>query len=271
MKLGLISDIHYDTYENLTKEDFFENIKQLVTENSLDTLVIGGDISNSHKTTFPFVEELQAQLNIPVYFVPGNHDYWEKNLVHKDSMKVYQNYVDHPQSLLESPVILSDKYALVGHSAWYNHAIHGQQFTEEELDKGIYGERTWQDKLNARWGMTDRELSKHFADLVKKDLEKVGDRDVVLVTHMVTIPDFTVPMPHEPFDFFNAFIATDDFDDIHRDYPIKYSSMGHVHYRGTVERDGITYICNCLGYQREWRSDDFQKELQASLFVLELE
>ncbi|UUX33011.1 metallophosphoesterase [Fundicoccus culcitae] len=270
MNLGLISDLHYDTYETITKADFYENIHQLVTELALDYLVIGGDISNNYATTITFVEDLQTIINIPVYFIPGNHDYWEKDIAVKDTQAIYQQFVKHPQCLMESPILLNDHYALVGHTAWYNYSVHADRFTEAELEKGVYGERTWQDKRNTDWGVSDKNLSRQFADLVETDLNRVGDREVVLVTHMVTVPEFTVPMPHESFDYFNAFIATDDFDTIYQQYPIKYSSMGHIHYRGSFTREGITYICNCLGYEKEWRSPNFKEELRNSLYVIDL-
>lgn len=270
MRIGVISDLHYDLNENYGETDFYYTLHEIVTEQQIDLLVIGGDISNSYETSTRFVEILQTVIDRPVKFIPGNHDYWEKDSDVKDSTAVYRRYTNHPQCLMERPLILNDHYALVGHSAWYNHSVHDPRFSEEELELGVYGERTWQDKLNTNWGMTDRELSRKFAEIVRKDLEAVGEREVILVTHMVTVPEFTVKMPHPQFDYFNAFIATDDFDSLHQEFPIKHSCMGHVHYRHSFERDDISYSCNCLGYEREWRSEDFKKELEASLYTVDI-
>ncbi len=41
-----------------------------------------------------------------------------------------------------------------------------------------------------------KNLSKIVVEQVKKDILEVGNRRVILVTHVVTHPDFIVPMPH---------------------------------------------------------------------------
>ena len=32
--------------------------------------------------------------------------------------------------------------------------------------------------------------------------------------------------------------------------------MGHVHFRKNLIENNIHYICPCLGYPRQWRTDD---------------
>ena len=68
-------------------------------------------------------------------------------------------------------------------------------------------------------------MSKLAADSVRRDLEKVKDKNIILMTHIVTHKQFAVPMPHRIFDYFNAFIGTSDFDLFYEKYPIKYSIM----------------------------------------------
>ena len=75
-------------------------------------------------------------------------------------------------------------------------------------------------------------------------------------------------MPHSIFDYFNAFIGTSDFDEVYQRYDIRYSIMGHVHFRKAFEEQGITYICSCLGYQREWRSDNIEQEINHALYTI---
>src|SRR5699024_4087040 len=77
MRMGFISDLHVDnfTYE---VQDYIEVLSEIISKNELEMLVIGGDITNSYKTTSDFVEELQDQTKIQVYFIPGNHDLWDR-------------------------------------------------------------------------------------------------------------------------------------------------------------------------------------------------
>ena len=77
-------------------------------------------------------------------------------------------------------------------------------------------------------------------------------------------------MPNKIFDFFNAYIATNDFDDIYREFDVDYSVMGHVHYRGKIQRDGTDFISNSLGYQKQWWTKELYRELTDSLWVFKL-
>lgn len=271
MKIGFISDLHVDRNVEKSSQDYLNMLKRIILENKLEMLVIGGDISNYYSTTIKFVEDLQNQAEIPVYFIPGNHDFWEEKDATKDTRGIYEIYKEHPQSLIESPLQLNEKYTLVGHPGWYNHAVYNkEQFSPEEVEKGKFRWAYWQDKLRLDWKMTDQEVSRYFSNVIKKDLEQVTTENIILQTHVVTIPEFTMPMPHRTFDFFNAFIATDDLKNVHNEYPISHQIMGHVHFREKVKRENTEFISNSLGYRREWWSKDFYREMGKSLYILDL-
>ena len=53
-------------------------------------------------------------------------------------------------------------------------------------------------------------------------------------------------------------------------YDIRYSIMGHVHFRNVFEENNVTYICPCLGYQREWRTPDIEQEINHALHKIEI-
>lgn len=271
MKIGFISDLHIDRNPDRTITEYLTQLRAIIKLKQLDGLVIGGDISNHYTSTLMFVEQLQNQAEIPVHFIPGNHDFWEEADATKDTKGIYHLYKEHPQSLIESPVQLTDKHTLVGHPGWYNHAVYNKdKFTPEDVEKGKFRWAYWQDKLRLDWEMTDQEVSTHFTNLITKDLEKVTTEHIILQTHVVTVPEFTMPMPHRTFDFFNAFIATDDLKNVHKDYPISHQLMGHIHFRAAIQKDETQFISNSLGYRREWRSKDITREILNSLYVLDL-
>lgn len=272
MRVGFISDLHVDRNFEVSIQQYLNILVQTMIEQKLEMLVIGGDISNHYSTTIGFVEELQKQAEIPVYFIPGNHDFWEEQDATKDTRGIYQLYKEHPQSLIEHPLQLNEKYTLVGHPGWYNHAVYDQkQFTPAEIERGKFRWTYWQDKLRLDWEMSDQEVSRHFSNIIEKDLEKVTTNHIILQTHVVTIPEYTMPMPHRVFDFFNAYIATNDLKNIHKKYPITHQFMGHVHFREKIIKDETNFITNSLGYRREWWSKDLYKEIQRSLVILDLE
>src|SRR5699024_7884786 len=270
--IGFISDLHVDRNFEAPTIEYLKALLQIINNQKLEMLVIGGDISNHYSMTIWFVEELQKQAEIPVYFIPGNHDFWEEQEATKDTPGIYQLYKDHPQSLIENPLKINENYTLIGHPGWYNHEIYDQEkFTPDEIERGKFRWTYWQDKLRLDWGMEDQEVSQNFSEIIKQDLEKVTTENIILQTHIVTIPEYTMPMPHRVFDFFNAYIATDDLKNIYKEYPITHQIMGHVHFREKISKEQTQFITNSLGYRREWRGENLYKELQKSLFILDLE
>lgn len=266
-QIGFISDLHIDSSPKYQPEDFLSTLAHLLHDRHIDTLIIGGDISNHHSSTTHFVEKLQHISGIPIYFIPGNHDYWEMDEKIKQTEHIHEIFQSHPQSLMNQPLVLNEQYGIVGNPGWYNHTYHDPKFTNEELEIGKYRMATWQDKVHSKWPVTDFELSKIFSQAAKEDIIKLDRPKIILVTHVITIPEFTIPMPHKIFDFFNAYIATNDFDQIYQDYNIEYSVMGHVHFRGKVQRDGTEFITNSLSYQKQWRTKELYRELTDSLWV----
>ena len=77
MKLGFISDIHIDRGKSQQETDFLHTLSAYINDQALDEVFIGGDISNHYDKTIAFVEKLQAHSGAKIYFIPGNHDYWE--------------------------------------------------------------------------------------------------------------------------------------------------------------------------------------------------
>lgn len=270
MRVGFIADLHVDLNIQAPISQYRYELSKLLESEAVELLVIGGDLTNHYTRTLKFVEDLQKEAGIPIYFIPGNHDFWEKKGP-KNTRKIYELYKQHPQSLVETPLILSEEYTLVGHPAWYNHAVYDRAtFQPEKIEIGKYRGGFWQDKLKMDWEATDQEVSKEFAEIIRADLAAVTTDKIILQTHMVTTPEFTMPMPHRIFDFFNAYIATDDLKNIHKDYPITHNFMGHIHFRATIQKDATKFITNSLGYRKEWRSKDLRQELKDSLVVIEI-
>ena len=167
--------------------------------------------------------------------------------------------------MIGNPIIINDQYAIVGHVGWYDYSYADHRFSQQKITSGKHYGATWQDKVRTDWSLSDPQLSLLATQEVEKDINNVSPRQIILVTHVVTHPQFVVPTPHRIFDFFNAFIGTHDFDTIYRNYPIRFSIMGHVHFRKKLVENNILYICPCLGYQRQWMTDDIAYEINHAL------
>ncbi|ARJ50559.1 metallophosphoesterase [Staphylococcus lutrae] len=269
MNIGTIADLHFDRHPYLTEADYLDALVRLIEEAQLDILIIAGDISNHHTTTLDFVTQLTSLTASAIYFVPGNHDIWRHNDEKLSTSQILQLYKAHPQCLMGSPVVYNN-YVITGHMGWYDYSFAADRFSYEKLRRGKHYGATWQDKVHTAFEMSDPKLSQHFANEVYHELSRYPNHSVILVTHVVTHPQFTVPMPHRIFDFFNGFIGTSDFQTLYDTFDIQYSVMGHVHFRKRVVEGKTTYLCPCLGYPREWRTDDINVEMRRALQVIKL-
>ncbi|MGJ5712996.1 metallophosphoesterase [Staphylococcus auricularis] len=271
MRIGAIADLHVDRHESLEPRDYLMNLIEVAEAQQLDLLIIAGDISNTFELTHNFITEFQQSCRIPIRFIPGNHDYWTSE-THTSSQEILQRYMEMETCLMTRPYMINENWAIVGNTAWYDHRYgNHERFSEARLDRGKFKGATWQDKERINWEYSDRSLSQRAVAQAREDLEQVRDKQIILVTHIVTHPRFVVPTPHRIFDFFNAFIGTRDFDELYQDFPIRYSIMGHVHFRKQIEEKGVRYICPCLGYPRQWRTPHISREINDTLAIIELE
>ncbi|WP_027092838.1 hypothetical protein [Cohnella thermotolerans] len=80
------------------------------------------------------------------------------------------------------------------------------------------GQRVWKDKLYARWDRSPIEMSRFFRLKLRAQLERFKDRKIVLATHVVPHPHFTVATPHPVWDYFNAFLGSRSYGDLIREF-----------------------------------------------------
>ena len=125
MRLTWLTDIHLDFItspgdikSSIHNLDLFCS---LILDNKPDACVITGDISRA-----PFLQDhlvaLESRLGIPIYFVLGNHDFWDSTIeaVRNKMIEItlrskklkYLSCIDY--------IMLDKKTALVGHDGWYD-------------------------------------------------------------------------------------------------------------------------------------------------------
>jgi len=115
VRAGWLTDVHLNFVSSSKRSRFYD----LVREEKLDTLLLGGDIGEAD-SLIQFLAELDANLEIPIYFVLGNHDYYRGSIAQVRQAVVRQaaTYRRLRWLPLSGVVLLSDNTALVGHDSW---------------------------------------------------------------------------------------------------------------------------------------------------------
>ncbi|WP_312609239.1 metallophosphoesterase, partial [Mammaliicoccus sciuri] len=89
-----------------------------IQRNQVELLLIAGDISNNYKLTQAFIKSVEAQAQIKVLFIPGNHDFWSAD-TNATSAEILEEYMGMEACLIGKPYHLNDAWAIVGNTGWY--------------------------------------------------------------------------------------------------------------------------------------------------------
>ena len=278
MRIGLISDLHIDINKEFPILDL---TAQAAKTRSVDALVIAGDISESPDQTIQAMDELQQMCYFPVYYVPGNHDMWNKNCLERTTEAIDRMYRADAHCLSGKHIILEkneQKLALIGDVGWYDYSMAVTDYTKEQLDAMTMDGRTWQDKLFNQWTSNNEKQMQKVLRQLEAQLKACGNLPILAVTHMLPVTDFCVPEKTEgiKWGFFNAFLGSTAIEALYTKYPVQYAVCGHVHYRKQIEKDGIRHVCPCLGYHTEWplyhlENDSASVHVEDALSILEVE
>lgn len=281
MKTGFISDLHVDINEAYPVLDL---LAQECRRQQLKLLLIAGDISETPERTIAAMRELRDALReVPschVFYVPGNHDMWNKNCPQMDTEEIAALYEGDPFCLAGRKTIRAGGFAAVGDIGWYDYSFADPDFSREQLDGMTWQGRTWQDKYYNSWTLDNPGQMQIRLSRLQAAMDAAGrafgrNTPLIAVTHMLPIREFTVQDAPKQWSFFNAFLGGEAIGDLLRQYPVRISVSGHVHYRKQLEKDGILWICPCLGYHSEWHlyglaDNEPQTHIRDALQVLDL-
>ncbi len=117
IKLALCSDIHL----NFLNTDKITQFAEKVFKAGPDAVLVTGDLSEAD-ALIPHLSILLAVIDKPIYFVLGNHDYWNSSFKKvQDQLRALMTAEKRLVWLQASePVVLTDKTALVGVDGWYD-------------------------------------------------------------------------------------------------------------------------------------------------------
>ena len=135
MRLAWCTDLHFDVCRDA--QSAVINWAEGVKSKSPDAVLITGDISVAQHLIY-HLSIAEKVLQIPIYFVLGNHDFWghriesvQKQMKELSSISTYLKWI--PDS---SYIPLTQATCLIGHDGWYD-ALYGQ------LDRSFLTMNDW--------------------------------------------------------------------------------------------------------------------------------
>lgn len=267
MKIAVISDIHVDINENY---DVKGAMVDYLKDKAIELLLIAGDLSSDPDQSITFAKELEKESGVKVFYVPGNHDLWNRDGQYENNDEIYQMFLEDPRCLSGKSFAAGD-YVIIGDAGWYDFSFGNKKFSEDDFKRMSYHGRIWQDSIFNSWSKTSEETCGWFIERLKEEAEKYRGKKIVLMTHMLSHKAFTVPEDRADWSYFNAFLGSEKLHEFCKEYNVAYAICGHVHYRKTFNEDHTTYMCRCLNYHTEWfDGDDIKEQLERTFEIIEL-
>ncbi|PKL06663.1 MAG: hypothetical protein CVV53_03130 [Spirochaetae bacterium HGW-Spirochaetae-9] len=271
MRIGLISDIHVDINRIGGREIVSDLLAAESRRRDLDILLIAGDLSSDYRLSLATINRLSETSGARVLFIPGNHDIWNERHPDLKAWDTYDALLEHPANLARGPVLLEGTWAIAGDLGWYDFSWGDPSFSFEDFSRMEYGGRTWQDKIKSIWDRDTLDVHRMFVERLGKALDSLAGRQILLATHVVQVPEFTVRPPDDMWKYFNAFLGSPEYGTLCQERGVALAVCGHVHYRKTVKKGGTEFVCPCLGYVAEWPvPSDPAQEIAKTLTVYDL-
>ena len=181
-RFAWLTDIHLNFLTPERTEKFLEEVRQLGAHGVL----IGGDIAEAHDLV-PHLERLDDHLQVPIYFVLGNHDYYFGSIAQvRAEVRELCDARPRLHYLSDSPPLgLTAEIGLVGHDGWAD-ARHGDYLGSlvSMNDFKLIGELAGHTKEGRRSILEalGDEAAAHVARQLPAALERYPH--VVLLTHV---------------------------------------------------------------------------------------
>lgn len=197
-RLAWITDAHLNFLGPAGRQEFYG----AVTAASPDGVLLGGDIAESPVLSGQLAEMAEA-LGRPIYFVLGNHDFYQGSIAHT-RRRVAQLADESPQLtyLSRSGVVeIAPETALVGHDGWADaregdfdrsNVMLNDYLLIEELIKFRSDRELDRDALRRELFALGDEAAEHFAAVLPEALKT--HRRVIALTHA---PPFREACWHE--------------------------------------------------------------------------
>lgn len=253
----ILSDIHLEFYDSLP------DIKNFIIP-SAPYLVLAGDICFfEHKNFLPFFEKV-SPLFKKIFYVLGNHDYFDTKILPNNSFKSIPFLVKESLKHLSNIYVLQNDYyedenfIILGNTLWTSHRLNckdpkikiskNSEFIHYEK-KVLPAPKIWEDENNNDFNWLKNFLKEHSKN-----------KYIIVVTHYIPSYDL-IPKKYRKLK--NNFLFASNYDELLNYADAWIFGHGHTSLKKTI--NGCLCISNTFGYPDERQSEKNIKEINHSL------
>ncbi len=192
MKALWLTDIHLEFLDSNGIDRFLRHL----SAQEADIVLVGGDIGNAN-ILVSCLREMEKVLSRPIYFVLGNHDYYQGGIDGIQSQVIaLSDESNHLRWLSNSDVVsLSPKTALIGHDSWADGRYGNFESSNVELNDfhciQELSRLSQAERLQKMQSLADKAVQ-HLGRVLPDALQE--HEEILLLTH---VPPFREATWHE--------------------------------------------------------------------------
>lgn len=244
------SDLHLDYKTDITKHIKIKPLWENINQNNNNYLALLGDLGNSYdNTSINTLFRMVSDNYDKVYFVPGNHEYWSKNvpyceieenleqLCNKYNIKMMNNKTDD----------IDDDYKIIGTTLWSNIPKDKCYYLKNKLPD--YNRIKSSPYINITPEITNK-WNKAAVKFIEDNII-TNKKCIVLTHHSPMYPSMKRLTSHPKY------ISCKRKYGYHNNLrhlikkPIVAWFYGHTHYNSLFYYNNVLVTCNQLGFLPE--------------------
>lgn len=225
-----------DIHLNYFSDEYISNFgKSLGTEYKAEGLIISGDISLGTKLERN-LKTLSDAIQIPIYYVLGNHDYWYSSFEEIDSLLDSLSLDSGLIDLNKNSIQINEDTILTGFTGWYD-CKFGKIDPEVKMSDWIkIADYKDKDYIKVSQDRSEKYLS--FEDKALSFKDK-NIKNQIIVTHF---PPFEklIKEKKEAKPFYGSSNAGQTLINVSKHYDKVICLSGHTHNRASYHRKNLS-------------------------------
>jgi len=237
MNFQIISDVHAD----MTRPEY---VRKLTRKSPI--LAVLGDVypmSDPEKLAST-LESLGENFDL-VFFVPGNHEYYDSGYGMAETDRKMESLCDRLQNVvyMNKREVTVMGVTFIGATMWTSPDENSPESTMNDFSH-------IKDFTIPKMISTHKQHAAHIRDAVKRSKE-MGNSGAVVMTHHAPSSDYVIPYGTRGTREYLPFYYADDVGDVLADDHVKVWVHGHTHECYKVWRDNVLIGSNAVGYPGE--------------------